>query len=289
MNIKHIVLSGGAYNGLSTFGCIKTLHEKNIYNINNIENIYGTSVGAIIGAILCITPNLENVHDYILNRPWQKDIIITPEMIFESITKKGIMDKMFMHVIFDKLLKSVNLSPLITLKEFYEYSKIKLHIFTIDVNSFEIIKMSYETRPKIKLIDALYMSCSIPFVFQPIVAENKCYIDGGCLCNYPLGYCIENVVDKDTILGIKLDFIYDDKNIITETTNIFYYGFYLFDKLVLQQQQQNIVIKNQITIPCQSLNAKKGWDCIIKKEERKKYIEKGIEIAENFVKNIKES
>ena len=48
MTIKHLVLSGGGYKGLYSIGALKHLYEKKFYNIDDIENIYGTSVGAII-------------------------------------------------------------------------------------------------------------------------------------------------------------------------------------------------------------------------------------------------
>ena len=54
MSIKHLVLSGGAYKGLYIIGAMKELLKENYINIDDIENIYGTSVGALIGVIICL-------------------------------------------------------------------------------------------------------------------------------------------------------------------------------------------------------------------------------------------
>ena len=53
MSIKHIVLCGGIYNGIYTVGALKYLAEHEFYNINEIENIYGTSAGGFLGALIC--------------------------------------------------------------------------------------------------------------------------------------------------------------------------------------------------------------------------------------------
>ena len=40
-------MAGGAYNGIYTIGALKHLIEKEFFDINNIESIYGTSVGGL--------------------------------------------------------------------------------------------------------------------------------------------------------------------------------------------------------------------------------------------------
>ena len=52
MTIKNIVMAGGAYNGLYIIGALKYLIENSFFDINNIETIYGTSVGGFIGVLL---------------------------------------------------------------------------------------------------------------------------------------------------------------------------------------------------------------------------------------------
>jgi len=283
MTIKHLVISGGAYNGLYIFGTIKKLLKEKFFNIEDINSIYGTSVGSIIAAMLCLKQKWDIIFDYISNRPWEKDIYITPDMIFESITKKGIMGKSFMNIIFDKLLKACGLSTSITLKEFYNYSKINLVIFSVNANTFDIVKISHGTHPQLELIDALYMSSTMPFVFQPLFVKDICYIDGGCICHYPINYCVEDVDDANEILGIKLRFKKNTLN-ITETSNIFYFGFHLFNKLI-SNRQKNISIENEINIDCNLLNASDAFDCINNKSTRIKYIEEGEAFAEVFLGN----
>jgi predicted acylesterase/phospholipase RssA len=95
------------------------------------------------------------------------------------------------------------LSLNITLKEFYEYSKIDLHIFTFELHEFKTAELSHMLFPELSLLKALTMSSSLPGIFIPTIMDNKCYIDGGVMCNYPLNYCLRDCTNKDEILGIK--------------------------------------------------------------------------------------
>ena len=59
MTIKNLVLSGGAYKGFYTIGALKYLSKVDFYKIENIEKIYGTSVGSFISAVLCLKLNFD--------------------------------------------------------------------------------------------------------------------------------------------------------------------------------------------------------------------------------------
>ena len=45
--IKHIVCSGGGATGFAFYGIIRETHKKGLWNFDDIETIYGTSVGSI--------------------------------------------------------------------------------------------------------------------------------------------------------------------------------------------------------------------------------------------------
>ena len=52
--IKHIVIPGGGGTGFIAYGALKESHNRGIWNIENIESIYGTSAGAIIAIFIAI-------------------------------------------------------------------------------------------------------------------------------------------------------------------------------------------------------------------------------------------
>ncbi len=203
MTIKHLVISGGGPLGLRYLGSLEKLEQCGFWKLDDIESIYGTSVGAIIGAFICLKYDWETLNKYIIERPWNNAFKITAKQIFESYSNKGLFDRELSEIIFKPLLTAKDLDLNVTLKEFYEFCKIDLHIFTFELNKFETVEFSHKTHPDIKLLDALTMSSSLPGIFMPTIIDNCCYIDGGVMNNYPINECIRDHTNKDEILGVK--------------------------------------------------------------------------------------
>jgi predicted acylesterase/phospholipase RssA len=206
MSIKHLVICGGGPLGFSFLGAIEKLNEEKFLEMDKIESIYGTSIGSIIGAFICLKYDWETLVKYVIERPWHDAIKVTAKQIFDSYYNKGLFNKKVAEIIFKPLLEAKELSINVTLKEFYEYSKIDLHIFTFELNKFETIELSHTTHPTLCLLEALTMSSSLPGMFMPIIQDDKCYLDGGVMCNYPINECVRDHPNKDEILGIKIYF-----------------------------------------------------------------------------------
>ena len=126
--IKHIVLEGGGYKGLGVIGSLKFLNQNNYYDINNIQTIYGTSIGAYIGALICLNIEWDILTDYIINRPWEKSIPIQADMFLEMIDTKGFFDNTFFRRSLENVFLSKDITLEITLKEFFEFSKIEHYL-----------------------------------------------------------------------------------------------------------------------------------------------------------------
>ena len=212
MTIKHLVISGGGPLGFRYLGSLEKLEQEGFWNVSNIESIYGTSVGSIIGAFICLKYDWETLNKYIIERPWHDAFKVNPKQIFDSYYNKGLFDKKLAEIMFKPLLEAKDLSLNITLKEFYEFSKIDLHIFTFELHKFQTIELSHLTNPDLSLLQALTMSSSLPGIFMPTIIDNCCYIDGGIMCNYPLTQCLRDHALKDEILGIKSSFNKETEN-----------------------------------------------------------------------------
>jgi predicted acylesterase/phospholipase RssA len=227
MTIKHLVISGGGPLGLRYLGALEKLEQTNFWKLENIESIYGTSIGSIIGAFICLKYDWETLNKYIIERPWHDAFKVNAKQIFDSYYNKGLFDKKLAEIIFKPLLQAKDLNLNITLQEFYEYSKIDLHIFTFELNKFETVELSHTTHPELTLLQALTMSSALPGIFMPTIIDNCCYVDGGVMCNYPLNQCLRDHTNKDEILGIKSSFDKETdsfKNVeVTQDTSLLEY------------------------------------------------------------------
>ena len=70
MPIKHLVIAGGGPIGLQFLGVLEHLNEQDFWKIEDIESIYATSIGTLIGAILCLKYDWPTINTYIIERPW---------------------------------------------------------------------------------------------------------------------------------------------------------------------------------------------------------------------------
>jgi predicted acylesterase/phospholipase RssA len=239
MTIKHLVISGGGQIMLQMLGAIKHLEDNNFINLNNIKSIYGTSAGAIVGTLICLKIDLDTINDYIINRPWQVLFKIKIEQIFNSYSTKGLFDVKIIEKCFKPLFDAKDISMNITLEEFYLYSNIEMHFYTFEINEFQTEDISYLTHPTLQLITAIQMTCGLPILLTPVCIDNKCYIDGGIVCNYPLSYCIKKEQNVDEILALRTDYNKTNNDVNLNSTLLEFIMNFLF-KLIYSLNTDNI-------------------------------------------------
>jgi NTE family protein len=295
MPIKHLVISGGGPLGFRYLGALQKLEIDGFWKFNEIETIYGTSIGAIIGTFICLKYDWETLNKYIIERPWHDAFKVNAKQIFDSYYNKGLFDKKLAEIIFKPLLEAKDLTLNITLKEFYDFSNIDLHIFTFDLNKFQTIELSHTTHPELGLLQALTMSSSLPGIFIPTIIDNCCYIDGGVLCNYPLNQCLRDHTNKDEILGIKSSYNKETDNFsnveVTSETSLLEYVIcmsinsmnYIRDTIKMENIENTVrcyVTNNPLTLD--SIK-----EAIQNQELRRQWVKMGEDDALTFLDSLK--
>lgn len=287
MTIKHLVIGGGGPFGLTAFGALKYLHDKEFWNIKNIKSIYATSIGALLAVYLSLKYDYEYINEYLVKRPWEKLFEeIGIENVLELYNNKGLINP---YSIFLKkyaiLFEAKGLEPNITMKDFYEYSGIEFNFITCDANHFNRSIISHKTYPDLELITALCMTSAFPLIFTPVIVDDKCYIDGGIFSNYAVNICLEETgCNHEEILGIKKyqssdindDLITEESSVIDFlekiTLNIFNR---VSDELVLKKIPYEIVCNMNIFTTYDS------WTQLpFSSEHRNNLISYGIKTAE---------
>jgi predicted acylesterase/phospholipase RssA len=293
MVIKHLVIAGGGPSGLFTYGAAKFLEKDKFWSINEIETIYGTSIGAFIGAVIALKHEWDVLDDYIIKRPWEKLVDISPEDLFKAWEKKGILGDEFIREALKPLLEAQGLNIGITLNEFYEFNKISLHMISVNINDATLkpVNISYKTFPDLPLVKAISMSCAIPFIFKPIIMDEGCYVDGGLLCNFPLDLCLHDTgCNENEILAFKNIWSIHQKNIsILESTNIMSYWIHILKILVkeISSDEKQKVVTNTVNCIIEDINGYEDWINVLgSKGSREKFIKKG-EMAGFMFKHYK--
>ncbi|MDD5770210.1 MAG: patatin-like phospholipase family protein [Candidatus Gracilibacteria bacterium] len=154
-----LALGGGAARGIAHIGVIKYLEEKNII----INEIAGTSMGAIIGACFAIGKTSEEMTQIIKDIKFLKLIDLNFK---ESIISGDKVYKMLENIFGDLLIENTLIPLKIVATNLESGEK---HIFTSG-----------------KIIDAVRASINLPTIFKPFEINGIKYLDGGLNSNLPI-------------------------------------------------------------------------------------------------------
>jgi predicted acylesterase/phospholipase RssA len=301
--IKHIVLAGGGAMGFAFYGALRESCQKEIWKQEDIETIYGTSIGTIISVFLSLGYEWNVLDDFIIKRPWQNVFKFQLPMALNVITKQGIFDRSTINVIFLPLFKGRDIPIDINLLDFYHLTKREIHFITTELNQMEIEDISYKTHPEWKVLDAVYASCCLPFLFSPfyyekvlsvseggegdkggegkgVLTKKQAFIDGGVLMNFPLNLCLSAGHDPREVLAIRrINAKEDNEEVFHPKSTLFELSFSLILKLIAKIEEPVVIqeIGYHIDIENSIYNLYSYiYNCIYSEDARKTLIEMGV-------------
>lgn len=262
-----LVISGGGLKGFCALGVLTRLIETEY--IDKPDIYCGTSIGSIIVFLLNIGYRPQDIYEVLLELDFAKLVINNIENILEDIHIGLNSIDPVIYIIY-KLMKSKNINKKITFLELFKKLGTKIIITGTCVNDASIHYFSHETTPDMQVLTAIRISISIPIVFKPYIYNNKVWIDGGCMNNYPIDLFHDKLND---VIGIYLDEDYYNYEIFEDVQTYIYQVM----KCILRGLNYNKIefYKNYtIHIKCKSLS---GWD--IKKKDKIKLYDIGYNLA----------
>lgn len=280
MVYNKIVISGGGINGISIVGALCKFLEYN--KIKYITDIIGVSVGSIIGFLIILGYNNEEIKN-----------------IFLEIKLNEFMDYKIKRLINDwgldngelnkKLLKAFlinkNFNKDLTFNELYNKTDKNLVVCGTNLTNERIDYFNYKTTPDMRVVDSIMISCCFPVVYTPI-RFNKClYVDGGVLASYPIEYFEDSSGNIDNVIGFVIDYI--DNNEINNKINSIDNYFYTIFKIIynknetekINKYKKNTVIINKNKLIKNIMNYK------INDEDKLKLFDIGEKSYSEFIKS----
>ena len=286
MKIKHICISGGGYAGVYGLGALELLHEKSFYSYSDLSSVYGTSIGSVLSLILLLDIDWKDIIHYVTKRPWYKLLHVTD--FFKLYETKGLFHIDLFYAIYEPLFKIKQYDLSMTFLEFYEKTNISFHVFATNVSTFNYKEWSHITSPDMKVIDAVYMSSSIPVLFEPLWYDTAFYIDGAIHICDPTILCQQrNIEEKDNILSIvfkrsKDIQFHQDMNFVNYLTSFIF-------NIMKQMNKTNVVDekdihKHVLYIPFEDISIDDLTELLHEESIRNQYIQKGKDYANVFLK-----
>lgn len=224
--IKNLVLSAGAVGGLYIYGALKASHQAGLWKHENIRTLWGTSFGSILSVVVSLNCEWEVLDDYLIKRPWQTVFKFNWINLWKE---KGLMCKQVIDEAMIPVFRANDIPLNITLKEFCEKTGKELHMFVTELDMvksvFRLVDINPITHPDWLVLDAIYASCCLPFIFKPFemvslsefshgvdtsgnnteISKTHIYLDGAILCAFPYDYCLKHsFVREEEVFGIYL-------------------------------------------------------------------------------------
>lgn len=177
--------------------------------LENLECMSGSSAGSLV-VIMCL------LFDFDFWKILDSSLKVPLSSLNKTIKWKdyGIVDAETV----SSIMKTV--IPDVTFREMYEKHPIKVYISGMCVELLKVIYFSVDTHPDMKIIDALRISISVPFVFPVVKYNDWTYIDSGFLEEYPAAPFLDQI-DDTFVLRIDCPRLYTIKNIWNYMSNLF--------------------------------------------------------------------
>lgn len=290
--IRHLVVSGGGETGFVFYGILRETHRQGLWNMKNIISTHGTSIGAMFSVMICFAERLswEILDDYLYLRPWNAIFNFGIDRLVNAYDEIGILDKSTIDNTIHPLLLASDLSPDITMEEYYKEIGIDIHIYCTNLDTFELIDISYKTHPTWKITEAVYCSCALPILFRPYKKDGLTYLDGAMMTNYPILPCLKMGANPNEILGIQkvLDESGDTASTELTFTNMPDYLFTIMAKLLQKVSYECPSIPYEINVPSDFTSIYQIYKITHDFEVRKNAIDRGLEIGKQYVDQIVE-
>ena len=263
----HLILSGGAMNGIVMLGVLEKLPQC------NFTHIAGSSVGALLAVLLCFC-SIEELKSITKSLRFLEfsDIDIS---LFMS--KYGFIDPSnFLNEI-AAIIEEKTMTKHITFRQLHELTGKTVYITGTNLTTHTVDIFNLHDSPDMNVMQAVEISISIPFIFKRVEYNNSIYVDGCVGCHFP--DIFPDVSDKNK-LGILVDVAAgsDIDDIVAYVTSIVYTTmrmqnqnrdkkYYSYDVITIPHEQYMFLLQDYSEDDIDSL------------------IKKGNAIAEEYIAN----
>ena len=233
----HLVLSGGGIYGVYMLGALKELCKSYTFT-----HICGTSVGALIGCLLCVM-DIQDIIDLITSNKLIEDDDINLKNIY---IEYGFLTPHTLLHLASTILKNKTGYENVTFKELFKLSKINIYVTgtNLSLNCSDVF--SHIHTPNMSVLKAIEISISIPCIFTKVEYNNNVYVDGGVTNMYPANVFKQVKEDKVLCLYVLI-------NSHTQIKNVFDY-FTALVSTILSHQTVDNALSNYDTIKFESNN-----------------------------------
>ncbi len=204
-----VVLCGGGAKGFSQIRILKAIDEAGV----PVDFIGGTSIGSIIGALYAVGYDPDVMENLVREQDWSQVIYDRIPRVLMPVEQK-MYERQYLAT-FPILNNKVKVKPSVVDGVYVNLLMSRLMLPASNVHDFNKLSVPYfcvatdveyaaqYEMTKGNLARSVRASMSIPFLFKPVIMDNKLLVDGGLVNNFP----VRNMKERgaDIIIGIDLE------------------------------------------------------------------------------------
>jgi len=152
--------------GPGVMGIFAFLGALDAIGLDNVQEISGSSAGALLGMCVCLGKTVEEIKEFFFGLDLKE---LSKFNITSLILKFGLISHEPAKKLFLEFFKG---DP-----KFKDLKK-KLYVTSFCINKMETEYFSVDNSPDMSVIDAVFMSLSVPFLFESVKYKTFTYVDG---------------------------------------------------------------------------------------------------------------
>lgn len=204
-----LVLSGGGAKGAAHIGVLRVLEKYQV----PIDIIVGTSVGSIVGGMYSVGYSPDEIEKTVLNLKFNSLLTNSKDRNLKNIEEKIENDKYPFTMSIDKNLKlSFPMGILngeniyLQLKDIFNRAENVKNFNELPIE-YRAITTDLQTGKEVIIADgdlaiATFKSMAIPSFLEPVKDEDKFYVDGGVVNNFPIDVALS--LGADIIIAVDI-------------------------------------------------------------------------------------
>lgn len=229
-----LVLGGGGMRGMAHVGVLRALRTLGI----EYDAVIGTSIGALIGAMVAGGLEVEAIERKI------KDIqkgdyfrLNTVKLLLKGIRAPSMYQGKTFRESLEKVLPEIALTE----------TKLPFYCNAVRLENGGSVYWGMPGFDKIPLVDAVYSSCALPAVFEPLEWEGNHYIDGGIVDTIPLRFAKTLQPDRIIAVDLTVKGAYKTPNYKERVISTLFRAFEIVEDVIVEQSlhmhaDQNVVL-----------------------------------------------
>jgi len=283
---NNLVFSGGGVLGLGYVGVIKALND--LDKLKHITHVIGTSVGSIFALFVACKLSNDKIDLYV-NKYFDNITKLDDKLIkkIDNLSHNyGLYSNDIIRTCINNILNDEYNDKYLTFKQLYEKTKIDFTVVSTCLTDQSIVYFNHITTPHIIIADAITASSSIPLFFTCEKIDNKIYVDGCMVSNFPIDYYDDKHTGFYNKKTLGFNFIGENKKTTHEINGYVDYLKALenvqFENNI-NQSIENINKRNIISINTGNISS---IDFNINENNKQFLITNGYESVINYYKNI---